>query len=107
MKTKKGKNSKKENSSSDDSDISTVSENADKNNKDPETFGNGVDKSTKTLNTKSKRSKSLEDGDIVLTREFFHIFIENYHILQLNDSNFSVIIALIISLKGFISEKNS
>jgi uncharacterized protein with ParB-like and HNH nuclease domain len=76
MRTKKGKNSKKENSSSDDSDISTVSENIDNDNTDPETFGNGIDfKSVKTLTTKLKRSNSLDDGDIVLTREFFHIFI--------------------------------
>jgi hypothetical protein len=84
MKTKKGKNSKKENSSSDGSEVSTVSENIDKSNTDPETFGNGIDfKRTKTLKTKTKRAKSLEDGDVVLTRELFHIFIVNYHILQL------------------------
>jgi hypothetical protein len=99
MRTKKGKNSRKENSSSDDSEVSTVSENIDKNDADPETFGNGIDfKRTKKLKTKKERSKSLEDGDVVLTREFFHIFIVNHHIFEPNDSNFSVITALIISL---------
>jgi len=76
MKTKKGKDSQKENASTSSTELSTISENIEKRDEDPEAYANDIDfKRTKNLSNKSQRAQSLQEGEVVLTSKLYLLLI--------------------------------